>query len=174
MSNQKNFPLSTAGEVITDLVLIDCPVPKGLDHLPKRYFEYCDQIGLLGVVNGVKKEPPPWLISHFEACVHSLSPYHATPLKPAHAAPDTHIFWACDAIDRNASQKFDKRPDDPEGLKFLTEARKDFGPCGWQDLLPERRILINRIPDSNHFSMMSGEHAKRLGLLIADALLGTM
>lgn len=166
--------LVEANESVTDLILIDCPVPQGLDHLPTRYFEYCDRIGLLGEVkNGLRKAPPPWLIKHFEACVDSLHPYHGTPLEPKHQAPNTQIIWACDAIDRHCSPKFDRRPDDPEGLKFLTEARVDFGPCGWETLLPEDRISISRATDANHFSMMKNEHATHLSNIIEVALLAS-
>ncbi|KAJ5395448.1 alpha/beta-hydrolase [Penicillium crustosum] len=86
----------------SDLILIDCPVPRGLDHLPRRYFEYCDQIGLLGNVNGVKKEVPKWLIPHIEACINSLHNYHATPFVPSIDGPKTQIIWACDAIDKTS------------------------------------------------------------------------
>jgi thioesterase domain-containing protein len=166
-------------ETVSELLLIDCPVPRGLDHLPKRYYEYCEQIGLLGEVNGVRKAPPRWLISHFEACVNSLHTYHATPFVSAaadadaevDATPETHIIWACDTIDKHVSPKFEKMPGDTEGLKFLTECRTDFGPCGWETLLPERGIHITRATGANHFSMMHGDHARRLSEFIDAALL---
>lgn len=165
--------LIAASESVTDLILIDCPVPRGLDHLPTRYFEYCDRIGLLGEVkNGERKAPPPWLIKHFEAAVGSLHTYHGTPLEPKHRAPRTQIIWACDAIDKHCNPKFDRQSDDPEGLKFLTEERMDFGPCGWETLLPEDRISISRAKDANHFTMMRNENAARLSKLIEAALLG--
>jgi thioesterase domain-containing protein/acyl carrier protein len=162
--------LVSEGETVSELLLIDCPVPRGLDHLPKRYYEYCDQIGLLGEVNGVRKAPPQWLIPHFEACVNSLHTYHAKPFVPADAAPETHIIWASDAIDKHVSHKFERRLGDTEGLKFLTESRTDFGPCGWESLLPEGGIHITRAVDANHFSMMHGEHARRLSEFIDTAL----
>ncbi|RDW76453.1 uncharacterized protein DSM5745_06445 [Aspergillus mulundensis] len=154
--------LVSDGEVVTDLILIDCPVPRGLDHLPRRYYEYCDKIGLLGEVkvNGIRKDPPKWLISHFEACVNSLHDYWASPFVPPSAAPRTQVIWASNAIDKHCEPRFERRPDDPEGLKFLTEARTDFGPCGWETLLPEDRMDFARISDVNHFSMMRGEGAR--------------
>ncbi|GAB1191821.1 Non-reducing polyketide synthase pks27 [Aspergillus pseudonomiae] len=162
--------LSARGEQVSELILIDCPVPKGLDHLPRRYYEYCDTIGLLGDVNGVKREPPPWLISHFEACVNSLHSYHATPFA-SDDVPRTQIIWACDAIDKHCEPKFERRPDDPEGLKFLTATRTDFGPCGWETLLPEEDITLDRLTGANHFSMMKGEFAKRLSEMIEGFLM---
>ncbi|BAE55957.1 unnamed protein product [Aspergillus oryzae RIB40] len=162
--------LAAQGEQVSELILIDCPVPKGLDHLPRRYYEYCDTIGLLGDVNGVKRDPPPWLISHFEACVNSLHTYHATPFG-SNNAPRTQIIWACDAIDKHCEPKFDRRPDDPEGLKFLTATRTDFGPCGWETLLPEEDMTLDRMTGANHFSMMKGEFAKRLSEMIEGFLM---
>jgi iterative type I PKS product template protein len=163
--------LTWDGETVTDLVLIDCPVPRGLDHLPRRYYEYCENVGLLGNVNGVKKNPPKWLIGHFEACVNSLHGYHASPFSPEVDAPRTQIIWACDAIDKHLEPKFDRRLDDPEGLKFLTEAREDFGPSGWESLLPEATISLFQVLGANHFSMMQAEHAKRLGQTIQGFLM---
>ncbi|KAB8239545.1 beta-ketoacyl synthase [Aspergillus alliaceus] len=162
--------LAAQGEQVTELVLIDCPVPKGLDHLPHRYYEYCDTIGLLGDVNGVKRDPPPWLISHFEACVNSLHSYRATPYT-SNDPPRTQIIWACDAIDKHCEPKFERRPEDPEGLKFLTATRTDFGPCGWDSLLPEEDIVLDRMTGANHFSMMKGEFAKRLSEMIEGFLM---
>ena len=162
--------LATQGEQISELILIDCPVPRGLDHLPRRYYEYCDTIGLLGDVNGAKRAPPPWLISHFEACVNSLHSYHATPFE-SDDVPRTQIIWACDAIDKHCEPKFERRPDDPEGLKFLTATRTDFGPCGWETLLPEEDIMLDRMTGANHFSMMKGEFAKRLSEMIEGFLM---
>lgn len=160
------------GEHVSNLILIDCPVPRGLEHLPKRYYEYCDKMGLLGEgPHGVKMAPPQWLIPHFEACVNSLHSYHGVPFDPA-IAPKTQIIWACDAIDRHCEPKFDKMPGDPEGMKFLTEARTDFSPAGWETLLPEGKIEITRLEDGTHHSMMKGENAKRLSGFIEAALLG--
>ncbi|KAL4781318.1 beta-ketoacyl synthase [Aspergillus varians] len=163
--------LVSEGEAVTDLILIDCPVPRGLDHLPRRYYEYCDQIGLLGEVNGVRKDPPKWLIPHFEACVNSLHDYRASAFIPTSAAPKTHVIWASDAIDKYCMPKFERRPDDPEGLRFLTEARTDYGPCGWETLLPDNKMDFAQIADVNHFSMMRGEGARLLGEVIENFLM---
>lgn len=162
--------LTAEGDTVSDLILIDCPVPRGLDHLPHRYYEYCDKVGLLGEgPNGVCHPPPSWLIGHFEACVNSLHSYVASPFFPASEAPDVKIIWASEAIDEHCSPKFEHRPDDPEGLKFLTEARKDFGPNGWQKLLPESRFSYRK-SKANRFSMMKGEPAEQLRQAIEEIL----
>lgn len=159
------------GEQVTELVLIDCPVPRGLDHLPRRYYDYCNDIGLLGTVNGVRRAPPAWLVGHFEACVNSLHDHHAAAFTPEGSAPRTQIIWACDAIDENLEAKFERRPDDPEGLKFLTATRTDFGTCGWETLLPELDIALDRVAGCNHFSMMQGDGAKNLGEIIGGFMM---
>ncbi|EED15770.1 polyketide synthase, putative [Talaromyces stipitatus ATCC 10500] len=165
--------LAAQGEVVSDLFLLDCPVPQGLDHLPRRYFEYCDEIGLLGVVHsrhGERRAPPPWLIPHFTACINSLHDYYASPFVPASRAPKTHVIWACNSIDADIEQKFEHRDDDPKGLKFLTTARKDFGPCGWETLLPVARMSFSRVEGANHFTMMKGPGAEALSRIIKNAL----
>ncbi|KAJ5347272.1 hypothetical protein MYU51_004319 [Penicillium brevicompactum] len=166
--------LVAEGDTVSGLVLLDCPVPRGLDHLPKRYFEYCEEIGLLGVVHsgtGERKTPPPWLIPHFEACINSLHDYHASPFEPKDWAPTTHIIWACNSIDAHVENKFEHRDNDPEGLKFLTLARQDYGPCGWEKLLPEANMRFARVSGANHFSMMKGELAGNLSGIIKHALM---
>nr|BAW18768.1 topopyrone polyketide synthase [Phoma sp. BAUA 2861] len=160
--------LTAAGEEVTDLVLIDCPVPKGLDHLPRRYYEYCEQVGLVGEA---KKKAPEWLLPHFEACVNSLHAHFAKPFTPVDRVPRTLVIWACDAIDRHLETKFLRRPEDPEGLKFLTERRMDFGPCGWETLIPEEEMEFTQIDNANHFSMMKGEFAVRLSEAISGFLM---
>jgi hypothetical protein len=37
------------------------------------------------------------------------------------------FVWACDAIDRHITPHFERRPDDPEGLRFLTEPGRISG-----------------------------------------------
>ncbi|KAL2813896.1 beta-ketoacyl synthase [Aspergillus granulosus] len=170
--------LTQQGEQVSDLVLIDCPVPRGLDYLPKRYFEYCNRIGLFGTVHGYKdaegpKVPPPaWLIPHFEACIDSLHDYYATPWKPGLGAPvpTTHVIWACEPIDFSAEEKFEHMDGDPEGLNFLTRARTDFGPCGWETLLPVECMRFWSVGGASHFSMMRGECAGVLAGIIKEAL----
>lgn len=122
--------LITEGEEVSDLILIDSPVPQGLEHLSHRYYEYINDVGLLGEVNGIKKDPPKWLVSHFEASVNCLHDYHAVPIIPESSAPRTHIIWASDAIDKHCKTKFERRSDDPVGLDILVAMRTDFGPCG--------------------------------------------
>lgn len=169
--------LAARGEAVAELVLIDCPVPAGLDRLPRRYYEYCADAGLVGNAAGVpgaetrRRAPPPWLVGHFEACVESLHAHHAAPFAPAAAAPRTQVVWACDAVDRHRAVKFDRRPDDPAGLRFLTEARADFGPCGWETLLPAPALALDRVVDCDHFSMMQGDGAKKLGGIIAGFMM---
>ncbi|KAJ0420671.1 beta-ketoacyl synthase [Aspergillus carlsbadensis] len=171
--------LAATGEPISDLLLLDCPVPRGLDHLPQRYFEYCERIGLLGIVHsgtGERLAPPSWLIPHFEACINSLHDFYASPFESSnefesHALPPTtHIIWAENSIDADVEIKFVHRDDDPEGLKFLTVARSDFGPCGWETLLPEGRMRFSRVEGANHFTMMKGIGAGRLSAIIRAAL----
>lgn len=158
-------------EEVTDLILIDSPVPQSLENLPQRYYEYCNEIGLLGEVNGVKKDPPKWLISHFEACVNCIHDYNATPIIPESTAPKTHVIWASDAIDQHLEKKFERRPDDPEALGFLLAARTDFGPSGWEALLPEENMDFGRMSGANHYSMMKGEFATQLSEMIEGFLM---
>lgn len=164
-------PILVDFEQAAKSITFSAPQIPVINHLPKRYYEYCDIVGLLGELNGIKRASPPWLIGHFEACVRSLHDHHASAMDP-YVAPQTTIIWACDAIDKHVTPRFKRRPDDPEGLESLTEARTDFGTCEWKTLLPEDSFEIFCAERANHFSMMKGEHAEKLSEFIEIALIG--
>lgn len=124
--------LARQGERVAELELIDCPVLRGLDYLLRCCYDYCKSVGLLGASHGVQRAPG------------SLAT-----LRPATRAC-TQVVWAYDAVDRHLESTFERRPDVPIGLKFLTAARTDCGPCCWETLLPETDIVINRVEDCSH------------------------
>ncbi|KXT08901.1 hypothetical protein AC579_8464 [Pseudocercospora musae] len=55
--------------------------------------------------------------------------------------------------------------EDTEGMNFLTERRKDFGPGEWADLFPGAHITASTVQGEHHFSMMRDQGARRLAEL---------
>jgi noranthrone synthase len=148
------YKLIKASEVVTNLIVIDSPVPKIMDRLPTKFHEFCDSIGLFGNAMGAAAPTTPeWLIPHFNATVEVLADYHAVPLPRGTQMPKMSIIWACEAV-------LDESVVPPEelvnskGIHFLIEKRTDFSPCGWEELLPGTEFLLERVEGSNHFTMM--------------------
>ncbi|KAA8641742.1 uncharacterized protein ATNIH1004_010681 [Aspergillus tanneri] len=163
------------GEAVQNLLLIDSPVPKGLDKLPQHFYDYCNKLQLFGqpTTSGSERaaaKAPAWLVPHFNATIDTLHEYFATPL-PVGKTPRTSIIWACESVmDGKNIPKMLPHPDDTESMKFLTEARTDFSASGWEGLFPGGTIILDRTEGTNHFSMIRGEHGAKLAEFIAQAL----
>ena len=148
--------LIEAGESVDNLVLIDSPVPEGLDKLPQHFYDFCSEHRLFGHTTnaGTSAAPPEWLIPHFNATIDVLSDYVATPL-PHGKAPNTSMIWAAETIvDGTNVPKMPPHPDDTEGMKFLTEKRTNFTGNGWERLFPGAEMRIAKATGANHFAMM--------------------
>lgn len=144
------------GEEVERLVLIDSPVPKGLDRLPQRFYNHLATIDLFGkAMPGSKNSgPPAHLFEHFNATIEVLHKYHAKPL-PANALKRVTILWATEPVtDGVVLPKLPPESDDTEGMKFLTEKRTDFSAQEWEALFPGVEIDVRRVENAHHFSMM--------------------
>ena len=143
------------GVEVRSLILVDSPVPKGLDRLPQHFYDYCNSIGLFGQIAGTPgAAPPTWLIPHFNATIDVLHDYYAEPLLRGRT-PKTSIIWASESVmDGRNIPKLPAHPEDTEGMKFLTEKRTDFSANGWQDLIPGGEITVTTAAGAHHFSMM--------------------
>ena len=143
------------GEEVESLVLIDSPVPKGLDRLPQRFYDHLASIDLFGkAIPGNNTGLPPQLFAHFNATIEVLHNYHAKALPPNRLKRIT-IIWATDCvIDGVILPKLPPHPDDTEGMRFLTEKRTDFTAQGWGDLFPGMQIDVESVKDAHHFSLM--------------------
>ena len=131
------------GEEVHSLVIVDAPLPQVMDRLPPAFYEYCGQIGLYGY-----KKPPEYLIPHFIKTVEVMLPYKAKPLK-AYPMPRVGILWACDTVlDGKGAPKIKNT------THFMTRRRSEFGPDGWDTVLPGAEFIMDRAVGANHFTMM--------------------
>lgn len=160
--------LQATGEVVDRLLLLDSPFPIGLQKLPPRLYEFFNTLNLFGEGG---KPPPEWLLPHFLAFIDVLDTYKGVvPFAPG-TAPKTHVVWACDGVCPEGTPRPEPREDDPREMKWLINDRKDLGPNGWDGLCGgERNVRIEVLRGANHFTMMQGEHAKRLGEFIGRSL----
>ncbi|KAL8795409.1 MAG: hypothetical protein Q9195_002150 [Heterodermia aff. obscurata] len=147
--------LIQAGEAVERIVLIDSPVPKRLDKLPRRFYDHCQSIGLFGkALPSPSPLPTSQLFEHFDATIEVLHTYHAKPL-PAGYIKKVTIVWATESVmDGVKFPKLPPGPDSTEGMRFLTEKRTDFTAAGWQALFPDSVVDVKRAASAHHFSMM--------------------
>ena len=159
-------------ETVASLVLIDSPVPHGLDRLPQHFYDYCNKVHLFGGHDGKTAKAPEWLVPHFNATIDTLHEYHASPLLQLDGqTPRVSMIWACDSVMDGADiPRPPSCPEDTEGMKFLTEARTDFSDNGWGVLFPSSAPRIERAHGANHFTMMRGEFAPKLASFIRESL----
>lgn len=168
--------LTTEGERVNHLVLLDSPGPIGLEKLPRRLFDFLNARGVFGEHG---QSAPDWLLDHFLAFIDALDDYQPVPWSRALdsfcidncAPPKTHILWAEDGVCKGDDEaRPQRREDDPREMWWLLENRHDFGPNGWEVLLGDD-VSIQRIADVNHFTMMRrGKATREVGEFLAQVL----
>ncbi len=142
------------GEEVDHLIIIDSPIPETVDRLPIGFYEFCETLGLYGNSTGKRTTAPEWLIPHFLATVDVLEDYRPDPLPQGKwKMLKVSIIWASESV-------LDEKNEPPKelmlskGSHFLLTKRKDFGPCGWESLIPGADIMLEKVEGGNHFSMM--------------------
>jgi noranthrone synthase len=143
--------LTNMNEEVHSLVIVDAPVPQVMEKLPASFYEHCNNIGLFanqpGGANDSIAQPPPYLIPHFQATVDVMLDYRVAPLKTTRM-PKVGIIWAADTVMDEANAPKMK------GMHFMVQKRTDFGPDGWDTVLPGAAFDIVRADGANHFTLM--------------------
>ena len=149
------YRMIMSGEEMEHLILIDSPVPKGLDHLPQHFYDFLSKHQLFGHATnaGTAAPPPDWLFPHFNATIDALHDFIARPL-PEGTAPRTCLIWAGEGVLNGLRVELPPHPDDTEGMKFLTTKHASFSGNGWEELFPGEKLQISVAEGANHFSMM--------------------
>lgn len=147
--------LQAEGERVDSLVFFDSPCPINLEPLPSRLHEFLADVGLLG---GERRQPPAWLLPHFEATIKALASYKPASIikdkKKISSVPRTLAIWARHGVcGRPGDPRPERYDDDPKSMKWLLENRTDFGANGWDALLGLEAMEIHSI-DGNHFTLM--------------------
>ena len=159
---EMTLQLATEGTRVENLLLFDSPCPVKLEALPHRLHEFFGSIGLLGTGG---RDPPEWLLPHFESSVRALTAYKPKIINPKYA-PKTFAVWATDGVCKDPS---DPRPpprsDDPKSMKWLLENRTDFGFNGWDQILGQSCITTTKV-SANHFTMMREPQVSHLCILL--------
>lgn len=145
--------LVNQGEEVHSLIIIDAPIPQAMEQLPRAFYEHCNSIGLFATQPGASPdgstEPPSYLILHFIAVVDVMLDYKLAPLH-ARRMPKVGIVWAADTVmDERDAPKM-------KGMHFMIQKRTEFGPDGWDTIMPGASFDIVRADGANHFTLMVG------------------
>jgi iterative type I PKS product template protein len=160
--------LTKANEEVSHLLIIDAPCPITIEPLPAGLHAWFAEIGLLGEGDSAEaKKIPSWLLPHFAASVTALSNYTAEPIVKD-KCPNVMAIWCEDGVCKEPN---DPRPDPyPTGhALFLLDNRTDFGPNRWDEYLDISKMKFRHMP-GNHFSMMHGDLAKKLGGFMKEGI----
>lgn len=153
------------GETVERLILIDSPNPMNLEKCPPQFYRFLEQAGVFGSHSGQK--PPAWLLQHFQVFNDVLEQYNPVPFCPTRAAPAATLIWAQDGVCKSATNpRPEYSPGDPEVIPWLLDSREDLRYNGWDVLLEESNIHIERIAGANHFTVVRIPAATRLAEIL--------
>jgi iron transport multicopper oxidase len=156
-------------EKVQSLLLIDAPCPTVLPPMPSSLIEFLESKGLFSQLQDVSAPTSGGkrqiLLKHFDSTVKNLALYNPIPITSVTYAPQTVIVWAREGVSNGS------RPISRSSVRsnvtepWILDDRTDFGPRGWETLLPVQNISTVSVP-GNHFSMMIG-HNVSLSISIA-------
>jgi iterative type I PKS product template protein len=149
--------LIEADHKVQSLTLIDAPCPVTLSPMPSSLIEHLASKGVFDQLKGgsVPKDEKKResLLKHFDATVRNLGLYKPSSIVSASSAPETLIVWAKEGVDGAPSASHPVSATE----SWILRDRSDFGPHGWDSVLPAQKISTISVP-GNHFSMMSGQN----------------
>lgn len=163
--------LSSAGESVLRLILIDTPNPIGLAKLPTRLYDEFTRLGVFGADAATGgRALPSWLLPHFAGFVDILHTYTPRPFVTADRPLQTWAIWAQDGVDKQEAVAI--RPDDPPNVRWLLRDRSAavLGTNGWEVLVGSENIHAEVLPDAHHFSLLKEPAARRVSSLLARAV----
>ncbi|KAF7157280.1 hypothetical protein CNMCM5623_001403 [Aspergillus felis] len=147
-----------AKQKVQSLILIDAPCPAVLPPMTSSLIDYLASKGVFGQFHGTSApkagEKRQSLLKHFDSTVANLALYKPRPIISLADTPATLIIWAREGVngDSNVSQSSNSTE------SWILDNRSDFGPHGWETVLPVQHI--STVPVSgNHFTMMAGQNA---------------
>jgi iron transport multicopper oxidase len=149
--------LIEAKQKVQSLILIDAPCPAVLPPMSSSLIDYLASKGVFGQSHGTSApkagEKRQSLLKHFDSTVANLALYKPRPIIPLVDTLETLIIWAREGVngDSNVSQSSNSTE------SWILDNRSDFGPHGWETVLPVQHI--STVPVSgNHFTMMAGQN----------------
>ncbi|KAL4925682.1 uncharacterized protein BDV17DRAFT_300198 [Aspergillus undulatus] len=163
-----------AGEEAASLLLIDSPCPVVLPPMTTALIDYCFDLKFLVDDPLASEERVRLMREHRHANVRNLASYAPVPRIPAGLAckaPQTVIIWAEDGArdaTRHPEPPFTYDWNDRGSIeRWVLEDRTEFGPYGWDELIPEEKIEIFRT-EGNHYQFDKPPGGPRLCKYLQD------
>jgi iterative type I PKS product template protein len=150
--------LMREGDEVHKLIFIDTPPRNVYEAMPLDVLDWLQQENLMGKRDdGSKAAPTPtWLFEHFRMTLVAVDQYRPTPLETLSSAsrPEVYLIWASNGVlPDHSDHAFNGVDFDIKVSNFLLRKRQDFGPNGWDKLVPGCKLSIAKAPGS-HFSMV--------------------
>ncbi|KAJ5594745.1 Acyl carrier protein-like protein [Penicillium hispanicum] len=156
------------GHRVQKLILIDSPCRTVFESLPMEVVNYLASRNLMG--NWGTEKPPDWLVQHFDATLRAVAAYHPKPIDK-HAEMETYIIWSREGVQSPGTLKGSGLDLNVKVSRFLLEGKSNFGPNGWDQLVPSKEIVIGST-SGTHFTMINPPHVNEMSVLIRDAVVG--
>ena len=142
--------LRQEGETVEKLILIDSPCRLLYEALPPEVVRVLSARNLMG--DWGEKGPPQWLLNHFSSTLRAVGEYWPAPMDPTYI-PETFVIWSAEGVFQDLDSAETGLDLDVKVTRFLLEGKPNFGPHGWDELLPGAKLSIATMP-GNHFTIV--------------------
>ncbi|KAK4176239.1 hypothetical protein QBC36DRAFT_352777 [Triangularia setosa] len=172
------------GEEVQSLTLIDAPCPASLPPLPTETISLLDKVGAFdGLKNkqrAGKTAMRKSVHAHFVGSVAILEKYKPVTMWKGSTPmiKSVTVVWARNGVWDTVGPEVKAKHTQSLGVKnaardWMMDTRSDFGPNGWETLLPDAQIQC-RVAEGDHFTIIKDSGALRLGALLRDAVIGSL
>ncbi|KAK0667056.1 putative polyketide synthase [Cercophora samala] len=171
------------GEEIESLTLIDAPCPASLPPLSIETISLLDEVGAFKGLKNNKKagkiKMKEAVHAHFVGSVNALEKYKPAAMgnKPSPVIKSVTVVWAQNGVWDTVGPEVKAKHIQGLGKRnaavdWMMDTRSDFGPNGWETLLPGGEIQC-KVVEGDHFTMMRGSGVLRLGEVLKTAIVGS-
>lgn len=138
------------GEGVEKLVLIDSPCRLVYEELPMEVVHYLSNNNLMG--DWGTKQPPAWMVNHFDLSIRAISEYVPTPMEPPDL-PEVLIIWAKEGVLKGVDSAESGLDFSSKVTRMLIQRPESDGPLGWDMLFPGATLSFAKMP-GNHFTIV--------------------
>ncbi|KAK4669877.1 Type I Iterative PKS [Podospora pseudopauciseta] len=174
--------LLSHGEVVESLTLIDAPCPASLPPLPIETISLLDKVGAFDGFKNKKKAGKTYMRetahAHFAGSVKALERYKPAAMQNI-STPlirSVTVVWARDGVWDTVGPEVKARHIKALGKKnaardWMLDTKSDFGPNGWEMLLPSAEIQC-KVVEGDHFTIMKDSGVLKLGEVLQGTIIG--
>lgn len=157
--------LTSAGEIVSTLILIDSPCRLLYEALPVQVVEELTKKGLMGASSSSsqqKKSAPEWLVQHFTSTVLSVQRYTPVAMQESRVPGNVYCIWVEEGLVETSVEESGLDVDvNVRVTRFLLEARGKLESEGWEKLLPGAEFGFEYMT-GNHFQITQVPHVRFL------------